>query len=292
MLPRMTPRNLLIGVLALIFVGGIAYALQRELAREELIIQSSISGVVEIDPELYRRGLADIVKTDRLVLLLVDPQSGEVRALGTESPFVPPQTIIVGQRDARSPLAGSYLVVGISDKDGEIFRVVRGEVYGRSAEPIALGSERFRLVLNQPYRGGLFNGQFPAGLVKKPPVDSGNGSAAGPSAKIEGTIRVAPGLAGQVAPHDRVVLLVFSSDQRRPVATRIYPRATLPLPFSIDISAQAVASSPGGFYLRVLTDKDNNPVNAVPGEIIGRSTTPVPAGSTGVTLEMNEPYIR
>ena len=286
--PRMTPRNLLIGVLALIFVGGIAYALQRELAREELIIQSSISGVVEIDPELYRRGLADIVKTDRLVLLLVDPQSGEVRALGTESPFVPPQTIIVGQRDARSPLAGSYLVVGISDKDGEIFRVVRGEVYGRSAEPIALGSERFRLVLNQPYRGGLFNGQFPAGLEIKPRVGSGNGG----SAKIEGTIHVAPGLAGQVAPHDRVVLLVFSSDQRRPVATRVYPRVTLPLPFSIDISAQAVASSPGGFYLRVLTDKDNNPVNAVPGEIIGRSTTPVPAGSTGVTLEMNEPYTR
>ncbi|MCH7566032.1 MAG: hypothetical protein IH968_19670, partial [Gemmatimonadetes bacterium] len=95
----------------------------------------------------------------RLVLILVDPGTKAVVARRVESPLVPPQTIAIGLEDILQgrQLYGSYLLIGITDKDGEIFRVTPGEVYGRLPTPVPLGTERIRLVLDQPFRGGLFN---------------------------------------------------------------------------------------------------------------------------------------
>ncbi len=155
----MKPRNVLIIGLILGFLGLVVYALLREVAREESRLAGSISGIVEVSPELLASGRVDIVKTDRLVLILVDPRTKAAVARRFESPLVPPQTIAIGLEDILlgRKLNGSYLLIGITDKDGEIFRVTPGEVYGRLPKPVPLGAERVRLVLDQPYRGGLFN---------------------------------------------------------------------------------------------------------------------------------------
>ena len=63
----MKPRNIAIIVLVVVFFAAVAYALLREVAREETMLASSLSGVVEVDASLYAAGQADIVKTDRLV---------------------------------------------------------------------------------------------------------------------------------------------------------------------------------------------------------------------------------
>ena len=68
----MKSRTVLIVVLIGVFIAAVSYALLREVAREEAELAASLSGVVEVDPALYAAGQADIVKTDRLALYLVE----------------------------------------------------------------------------------------------------------------------------------------------------------------------------------------------------------------------------
>ncbi|MCH7477808.1 MAG: hypothetical protein IIA14_06875 [SAR324 cluster bacterium] len=299
----MKPRTLLLTVATVIFVAGLAFALWREVAREEAQLAGSLSGVVEVAPALYAQGVADIVRTDRLALILVDPVTREAVALKFESPLVPPQTILIGQRDVRDgeALSGKYLLVGITDKDGEVFHVTPGEVYGRTPEPLKLGTEQVRLVLDQPFRGSLFNEVGPAARPQAGAPRPGASAAgpseggpleAGPQRSIRGVVRASPALAGQVATSDRLVILLFDPAQGRPVATRIIPHAFLPQAFSIGLP-EGVAVTPGaGYDLRILTDKDDNPFRAAPGEIIGRSREPIPLGTEKLDFVMDTPYQR
>jgi len=294
----MKPRTLLLTVATVIFVAGLAFALWREVVREEAQLAASLSGVVEVAPALYAQGVADIVRTDRLALILVDPVTREAVALKFESPLVPPQTILIGQRDVldSEALSGKYLLVGITDKDGEVFHVTPGEVYGRTPEPLKLGTEQVRLVLDEPFRGSLFNEVGPAARPQagapRPGASAAGPLEAGPQRSIRGVVRASPALAGQVATSDRLVILLFDPAQGRPVATRIIPHAFLPQEFSIGLP-EGVAVTPGaGYDLRILTDKDDNPFRSAPGEIIGRSREPIPLGTEKLDFVMDTPYQR
>ncbi|MBI3993310.1 MAG: hypothetical protein HY342_08545 [Candidatus Lambdaproteobacteria bacterium] len=304
----MRPRTIVIIVLVVGFAIGLAIALTREVEREESKLQASVSGRVMIADDLLRQGLANVVKTDRMVLLLVDATTGNPVALKFDTPFVPPQTFIIGQENARTEgaLGGPYYLVGLTDKDGEIFQVSPGEIYGRSEQPLALGTEQVELVLREPFRGSLFNGAPPMGMLPASHPATGDapgptpmggpgmspGMAADPAMSIEGTITAAPAVAGNVSPSDRVVVLAFKPDQSRPVAFEILPSAALPLRFRLSVPPNETEARATGVYLRVLTDKDGSPFNAAPGEIVGRSTQPVKLGTTGLEFVMDQPYIR
>jgi len=280
----MKPRTVVIVVGIVVFAVGLTYALLREVRREEAQLQRSVSGRVVVDEALYRRGVADIVKTDRLALFLVDPQTREAVALRFESPLVPPQAIRIGQEDAQGrSLSGAYILVGITDKDGEIFRSTPGEVYGRSSKPVALGSEAVELVLNEGFRGTLFNEQ-PSG---QGPMTGGSETDATHS--ISGTARVADDLADRVRGDERLVVLLFDPEASRPVAFRIMDSVTFPQAFRIGV---ADADPSAAFELRILTDRDNDPFNAAPGEVIGRSSQPVPLGTEGLEFVLDEAYQR
>ncbi len=149
----------MITALTIFFFLAVVIALWRELAREESKLAESVSGVVEVDPALFAAGEVDIVKTDRMVLLLLKPQTNRPAAMQFINTLRPPQTFVIGQENAQGGLVleGDYWLVGITDKDGEIFKVSPGEAYGRSPRPISLGAEQVRLVLNQPFKGGIFN---------------------------------------------------------------------------------------------------------------------------------------
>ena len=151
----MKPRTIIILVGILLFAAVVVLALLREVEREEAELVRAISGIVEVSNEMVKTGLADIARTDRMALMLIDPVSGEVVALRFESPMAPPQTISIGQPDARGGLAleGKYYVMGITDKDGDVTRVTPGEVFGKTIAPVAIGSERVRLLLDRPFKG-------------------------------------------------------------------------------------------------------------------------------------------
>jgi hypothetical protein len=303
----MKPKTILIIVLAITFAGLVAFALLREVEREEAKLATSITGIVDVTPELYASGQVDIVKTDRMALYLVDPATGETVALRIINPLVPPQTIDIGEENRRRgapSLEGAYLLIGITDKDGEIFKVTPGEVYGRSPQPIALGTEQVRLMLSEPFRGSLFNkppsaappaaaapagnakpdasGMRSPGRVRTPMVPEGNAALS-----IRGEIRVRNDLKSMVDGKDRLVILAFDPEQDQPVASKIIPHAFLPQRFSIAVPAEGARKA---YHLRVLTDKDGQPFNPVQGELIGRSKTPIPLGTSDLVFELDSPF--
>lgn len=303
----MTKKAWSLVLLLVVFALGIGGALWREMARDEATLRRSVSGIVEVSPALYAAGQADIVRTDRLVLLLVDPATGRPAALKFESPLVPPQNIRIGQQDARQSGEignGPYQLIGISDKDGEIFHASPGEVWGRLPETVSLGMERVRLLLDAPFRGGLLNdgGAAPdiggmggmggmAGMGGMEPGGSGAPAAqpADPARTISGAITVAPKLAANVASTDRLIVLLFDPEQNRPAATLVIPHALIPQKFSISVPDAAPGKR---YFLRVVTDKDNNPFQPAPGEVAGRSKAPIALGTRDVAFELDQPYTR
>ncbi|HKJ00005.1 MAG TPA: hypothetical protein VKB51_16125 [bacterium] len=302
----MKSKTLVIVGLIVVFAIAIGVALLREVNRDKATLAKSISGVVEVDPTLAASGQADVVRTDRLVLLLVDPKTQHPVALKFVTPLVPPQTIRIGQAEAENgaTLKGPYEVVGITDKDGEIFKVTPGEIYGRSAAPVALGTEQFHLVLNEPFHGTLSNGPEAAGSPAPagPMAGTGAGPMEGsagpltgpenvdPARSIEGTITVSKQLASNIEPSDHLVILMFDPDQPRPVAFKIIPHALLPQRFVVSLPPGTPAKK--AYNLHVVTDKDNNPFGAAPGELVGRSSKPIPLGTTDLKFELDQPYTR
>jgi hypothetical protein len=306
----MKSKTLVIVGLIAVFVVLVGYALLGELRRDRELLAESITGVVEIKLELFAEGVADVVKTDRLALFLVDPATQEVVALKFETPLVPPQNIRIGKADARTdkPLTGAYLLVGITDKDGEVFKVTPGELYGRTAQPVKIGDQQVKLVLDQAFRGSLTNapggptmagpagGQYGGGAGPAPGGGGGGpmvaeGAPEDPARTIRGTVRVAAALAKNVTPQDRLIVMLFDPQAGRPAAIKIIPHTLLPQEFSIALPPGA-APNPAGYSLRIITDKDNSPFNAAPGELVGRSPNLVPLGTTGVDFVLDQPYVR
>lgn len=134
------------------FVVAVVVALLREVDREEASLAQSISGVVEV-----AAGAGELVKSDRLTLVLIDATTGEVAALKVTTPFVPPLAFSIGQSEARKGvnLSGKYFLLGLTDKDGDPTKPHPGEVIGRFPEPLATGTEQVHLDLNQPFMGPL-----------------------------------------------------------------------------------------------------------------------------------------
>lgn len=287
----MRKKPLLIAVLTAAFAAAVVWALLRELEREQGALARSISGTVEVKPELFAQGAADIVKTDRLALFLVDPATGRPVALKFESPLVPPQTIRIGHEDARdgNHLTGEYFLVGITDKDGEVFKVTPGEVYGRLPQPVKLGTAQVRLVLDQPFHGSLMN-EPPGAPLRPAQLPTPPNAPPDPARTISGTVRAAPELARQVAPEDHLIILLFDPESARPAAIKVIPHAILPQAFSISLPPGTPAKA--GYSLRIITDKDNSPFNPAPGELAGRSSVLIPLGSRDVTFVLDQPYER
>jgi hypothetical protein len=83
------------------------------------------------------------------------------------------------------------------------------------------------------------------------------------------------------------VILAFDPEQDQPVASKIIPHAFLPQRFSIAVPAEGAKKA---YHLRVLTDKDGQPFNPVQGELIGRSKTPIPLGTSDLVFELDSPF--
>jgi hypothetical protein len=239
-----------------------------------------------------------------VALLLVDVDTRQPVAMKFESPLVPPMNFHIGQDDARTgqPLSGRYELIAITDKDGEVFRTVPGELYGRAPKAVALGDQDVVVTLTQPFRGTLFNdveggaaGTVPAASAPGPLAAGAPGplaaeASAPPERTISGTVRADPKLAPSVGPGDRLIVMLFDPEAGRPAAIRIVPQARLPQPFSISLPPGQPLKA--GYSLRILTDKDGQPFAAAPGEIVGRSAGLVAPGTQGLDFVLDQPYTR
>ncbi len=276
----------------LLFVVAVAFALLREIEREETLLKYALDGLVVLDTSLLASGKASIVRTDRLALFLVAATENQPRALRTITPLIPPTAFRVGLEHAlpgHDVPVGEYWLIGITDKDGEIFRPMPGEVYGRSPAPIKLGSKKIRLVLSKPFQGGLLN---QATQSKPPPTQSTGAQALDKRYGISGTVVASKALQSKIKAQERLIVLLFDPQLGRPVAFRIIESATLPARFSIYLPPAQHQNAKKSYDLRILTDHDNQPFRAVAGEVIGRSNKPIPLGTTNLRFELNQPYTR
>jgi hypothetical protein len=107
---------------------------------------------------------------------------------------------------------------------------------------------------------------------------------------ISGTLTVAPDLAHYVEPADRLILKLYHPKDgvERDATYRIVPSFSLPFAFqaapSIDMNARTKYDA---YVLELFTDKNDDVLAVAPGELIARTPTPVPLGTSDLRLELN-----
>jgi len=269
-------KNKLIFLSALLcFVGLTNYALWNEITRNNTKLEQSISGAIFTAPGIG----GGIVKTDNAHILLFDPDTLELAASRIINPFLPPATFSIGQSDTDHKLSGMYRMLVLTDKDGDPNRPSIGEIIGPLSQQINLGTEGLKYYLDRPFKS------FPEELLYRE-TDL-------PENSISGIVKASPKLSNLVSPEDRMIIMLFNPEKNRPVAVKIIDNFKLPQKFSIGYSnALGIQTFNGKFYLRILTDKNNQPFESVIGEIIGRSKKLIALGSKNIEFVMDENYVR
>ena len=109
----------------------------------------SISGSITVSKALESK----VAPSDRLIILLFDPQQPRPVAFKIIPHTLLPQhfTITVPPEARGDQLRKAYSLRILTDKDENPFGAADGEVVGRSAQPIPLGTKDVDFVLDQPY---------------------------------------------------------------------------------------------------------------------------------------------
>ena len=121
-------------------------------------------------------------------------------------------------------------------------------------------------------------------------VSPGAPSADGAIQAIRGTLTVSPGLAHHIGPNDRLIIKLFHPKDGVEMDARyqIVPSFSLPFAFqaapSIDMNARTKYDA---YVLELFTDKNGDVLAPAPGELIARTGTLVPLGTTDLRLELN-----
>jgi len=139
---------------------------------------------------------------------------------------------------------------------------------------------------------------FPAGadLADRPAADlpSRPGRGAPPveerMAPIEGTIELAPELAGRIAPDAVAFLMVRSSANGSLVAAKRISTPRFPLAFSIGSEDRMSAATPfaGPLLITVRIDADGNATTRDVGDLLGSSAETHGPGDRGVVVRVSE----
>ncbi len=279
---KISSRRLLFLGLATLFALLLFLALGREVYREIGDARLSVNALLRVSEPLLHSGKVNLLRTDRLAIFLVDGQKPV--AMKIISPLLLPQAVQIGQKHATEQALveqslveqslvvreqKEYLLVAITDKDGDIFQLSPGEAYGSTTATI--GDKKVPLLLTEEYRGGLFNQGYQ-------------------SFTISGVADTK--LPYQPSPDGRLIVMLFDTKLQQPIAFSITDNDRLPQPFSISLPLQLHDNHQPAYQLRILTDKNQQPFQSAPGEIIGRSAEAVPLGTTQLQFWLDMPYRR
>ena len=108
-----------------------------------------IQGKVKVKAELA----ALVDERDRLVIMLFDPKQGRPVAIKIIPYFHKDQPFTIGQAQAMpgQKLQGSFSLRILTDKNNQPFHSTPGEIVGRSADLIPLGTKDIEFILDQNY---------------------------------------------------------------------------------------------------------------------------------------------
>jgi hypothetical protein len=240
-------------------------------------LAAPIEGTIELAPEL-----AGSVPPNAVMFLMAHGEAG--------GPLVAAQRIEVqrfpiafsiGSADhmmAAGSFAGPLRISVRIDSDGNAATRDAGDLLGFSAQS------------HQPGDRGV--------VVLISEVQTGESAAAAPraaatgatSAAIEGTLELAPDLAGRVPPGAVLYLIAKTVQGGPPLAVVRVVDPSFPMRFSIGPDDRMIQSMPfaGELMITVRVDADGNPMTRNPGDLQGASGAPNVPGDRGVTLLIDE----
>jgi hypothetical protein len=111
------------------------------------------------------------------------------------------------------------------------------------------------------------------------------------AASISGTIQATPETIGAIVKTDNAYIVLLDPETMFPVAQHMLNPFLPPMTFSVgQVDAPPGRELSGSYRLLVFTDKDGNPNQPAPGELIGELTSPLPLGSKAVTYTLDRPF--
>jgi len=125
-----------------------------------------------------------------------------------------------------------------------------------------------------------------------PPPPSETASAASPGAPIQGTVELAPELAGRVPANAALFIIARGGGAGPPLAVKRVANPTFPLEFSIGPEDRMIQTMPfaAPIALSARIDGDGNATSRSPGDVTGAAAGgPVAPGATGVVIVLDTP---
>jgi len=277
---------------------------------------ASIEGTIEIAPEL-----AGSVPPNAVAFLMArSPDGALVAAKRINSPRFP-LAFSIGSQDSMSAptaFAGPLSISVRIDADGNATTRDVGDLLGTAAQTHGPGDRGVVVRVSEvqqvefagdlsassatgnPHAAAIANPH--AGVAGAPTAAAmGSPSAAGmgsPSAAatgasseaIEGTVELAPDLAGRVPSGATVFVIARTAPTGPPLAVVRVPNPTFPMPFSIGPDNRMIQAMPfaGEIRLSVRVDADGNVMTRDPGDLAGESGTPHAPGDRGVKLVVDQ----
>jgi hypothetical protein len=280
-----------------------------------------IEGTIELAPEF----VGSVPPTAAVFLMVRSPSNGSlVAAKVIRSPRFP-LPFSIGSADrmsAETPFASPLLITVRIDADGNATTREVGDLLGTSAETHGPGDRGVVVRISEMQTVEFSGSTRPAGMsgdphaapMGSPPVaptgaqpaapagaepaaamgaklaaSTGTESAAATrtgSGPIEGTIELAPDLAGRVPSGATLFVIARTAPVGPPLAVLRIPNPSFPHPFSIGPDDRMIESMPfaGDIRISVRVDGDGNVMSRNPGDLQGGSDVPNAAGDRGVTL--------
>lgn len=252
-----------------------------------------IQGTIELAPEFANRVPPNAV----LFLMVRRADDGPLVAAQRIDALRFPLAFSIGPEDrmmAAIPFAGPLLISARIDADGNATTRGAGDLLGfsvRAHEPgdrgVVVRISEVQTVASEA--GGLLapaTGAPPVAATEAPPVAATEAN----SAAIEGTLDLAPDLAGRVPPGAVLFVVARTAKSGPPLAVVRVEAPSFPLVFSIGPDDRMIQSIPfaGDILISARVDADGNAMTRNPGDLQGESGIPNAPGDRGVTLLIDE----
>jgi len=242
-----------------------------------------IQGTIELAPEFAKRVPPNAV----LFLMARRTEGGPPVAAQRIDDLRFPLAFSIGPEDrmmATIPFAGPLLISVRIDADGNATTRGAGDLLGSSARAHEPGDRGVVVRISEVQTVASAAGGPPA--IGAPPAAAGGAA----TETIEGTLELAPDLAGRVPPGAVLFVVARTAQSGPPLAVVRIADPSFPLRFSIGPSDRMIQSVPfaGEIQLSARVDADGDAMTRNPGDLRGASGIPHAPGDRGVTLLIDE----
>ena len=254
-------------------------------------LAAPIEGTIQLAPEF-----AGSVPPNAVMFLMAHGEAG--------GPLVAAQRIAaqrfpiafsIGSADhmmAAGSFSGPLRISVRIDTDGDAATRSAGDLLGSSAQTHQPGDRGVVVLISEVQAAESATGAPPAAATGATSAATGATSAAtgATSAAIEGTLELAPDLAGRVPPGAVLFVIARTAPTGPPLAVVRVASRSFPVRFSIGPDDRMIQSMPfaGEIRLSAYVDADGNAVTRSPGDLQGTTETPNAPGDRGVRLLIDE----